>query len=129
MCQACRIINPSNLKVIVEKVDRIVLYDQLKEMLFKIKENPDLEIALIVSGDSLIHILQSSSLKILFVELSLKSSSVVCCRVSPKQKADIVQMVQEQLPDVSTLAIGDGANDVNMIVMASVGVGIKGVEG
>ena len=28
-----------------------------------------------------------------------------------------------------TLAIGDGANDVNMIVGAHVGVGLKGVEG
>ena len=30
---------------------------------------------------------------------------------------------------VSTLAIGDGANDVNMITSAHVGVGIKGLEG
>jgi len=27
------------------------------------------------------------------------------------------------------LAIGDGANDVNMITAATVGIGIKGVEG
>ena len=32
-------------------------------------------------------------------------------------------------PKVSTLAIGDGANDVNMITAAHVGIGIKGVEG
>jgi phospholipid-transporting ATPase len=32
-------------------------------------------------------------------------------------------------PEVSTLAIGDGANDVSMITAAHVGVGIKGVEG
>ena len=28
-----------------------------------------------------------------------------------------------------TLAIGDGANDVNMITAANVGIGIKGLEG
>lgn len=28
-----------------------------------------------------------------------------------------------------TLAIGDGANDVNMITAAHVGIGIRGVEG
>ena len=30
---------------------------------------------------------------------------------------------------IITLAIGDGANDVNMINAAHVGVGIKGLEG
>ena len=38
-------------------------------------------------------------------------------------------MVRTSDPNLSTLAIGDGANDVNMINAASVGVGIKGVEG
>jgi phospholipid-transporting ATPase len=32
-------------------------------------------------------------------------------------------------PSCRTLAIGDGANDVNMITEAHIGVGIKGVEG
>lgn len=30
---------------------------------------------------------------------------------------------------ISTLAIGDGANDVNMITSAHVGIGISGLEG
>lgn len=30
---------------------------------------------------------------------------------------------------MTTLAIGDGANDVNMIVAAHIGVGITGLEG
>jgi len=30
---------------------------------------------------------------------------------------------------ISTLAIGDGANDVNMITAAHIGVGISGLEG
>ncbi len=38
-------------------------------------------------------------------------------------------MVREELPNIRTLAVGDGANDVNMIVGANVGVGLKGVEG
>ncbi len=54
---------------------------------------------------------------------------VLGCRVSPKQKAEIVEMVRKEKPDAQTLAIGDGANDVNMIIAAHVGVGIKGVEG
>lgn len=54
---------------------------------------------------------------------------VLACRVSPKQKADIVQMVKDKYPLKSLLAIGDGANDVNMITTAHVGVGIMGLEG
>jgi len=54
--------------------------------------------------------------------------SVICCRVSPLQKADVVSLVKTQLKRV-TLSIGDGANDVSMIQIANVGVGIAGKEG
>lgn len=49
--------------------------------------------------------------------------------MSPKQKQEIVALVKNALPNAITLAIGDGANDVNMVTEAHVGVGIKGVEG
>ena len=48
------------------------------------------------------------------MELTLNCESVVCCSVRPKQKADVVRMVKKKLKKI-TLAIGDGANDVNMI--------------
>ncbi len=38
-------------------------------------------------------------------------------------------MIKESEPNAVTLAIGDGANDVNMIQKAHVGVGIFGKEG
>ncbi len=53
--------------------------------------------------------------------------AVICCRVTPKQKQDMVWLMRKN--KCTTLAIGDGANDVNMINTAHVGVGIKGVEG
>ena len=56
-------------------------------------------------------------------------SVVLACRVSPKQKADIVHIIRKKHPHQSTLSIGDGANDVNMILAAHVGVGISGLEG
>lgn len=58
-----------------------------------------------------------------------KVDVVLACRVSPKQKADIVNMIKGKHPDKVTLAIGDGANDVAMILQAHVGVGILGKEG
>ncbi|XP_053149174.1 phospholipid-transporting ATPase IK [Hemicordylus capensis] len=63
-----------------------------------------------------------------FAELATSCQAVICCRVTPKQKALIVQMVKKHQNTIS-LAIGDGANDVNMIKTADIGVGISGQEG
>ncbi|VDO05952.1 unnamed protein product [Rodentolepis nana] len=52
-----------------------------------------------------------------FFDLALSCSSVVCCRVSPWQKAEVVRLVRTFTNDI-TLAIGDGANDVGMIQAA-----------
>ena len=65
----------------------------------------------------------------MFMDLTENTNCVLCCRVSPKQKAEVVKMVQKRKPNVTTLAIGDGANDVNMITAAHIGVGISGLEG
>ena len=54
---------------------------------------------------------------------------VLACRVSPKQKAEIVKMMRERNPEKNTVAIGDGSNDVNMITAAHIGIGISGLEG
>ena len=127
------------------------------------KEYP-LKFALIISSDELNILSLNYELEILFYELSSRCNSVLCCRVSPIQKAKMVHLIQRftklehkkgsnyykylnqnqkfseeinknktgmnPLKDsVITLAIGDGANDVNMITSAHVGVGIIGVEG
>jgi len=63
-----------------------------------------------------------------FIESCREMTAVLCCRVSPKQKADLTTLVREVLQKV-TLGIGDGANDVGMIKSANVGVGVQGVEG
>ena len=54
---------------------------------------------------------------------------VICCRVSPKQKGDIVSVMRMRNPNKVTMAIGDGANDCPMIIRAHVGIGIAGKEG
>ena len=58
----------------------------------------------------------------------MQCEGVICCRVSPLQKALVVKLVKDGL-GAMTLAIGDGANDVSMIQAADVGVGISGEEG
>uniref|UniRef100_A0A6Q2ZL42 Phospholipid-transporting ATPase n=1 Tax=Esox lucius TaxID=8010 RepID=A0A6Q2ZL42_ESOLU len=63
-----------------------------------------------------------------FLELSQHCRAVICCRSTPLQKSQVVRLVRDKLR-VMTLAIGDGANDVSMIQVADVGVGISGQEG
>jgi phospholipid-transporting ATPase len=63
-----------------------------------------------------------------FLDLAISCKTVICCRVSPKQKAEVVELVKRSTDDI-TLAVGDGANDVGMIQTAHVGVGIMGREG
>ncbi|VDP05844.1 unnamed protein product [Soboliphyme baturini] len=62
------------------------------------------------------------------VHMTFGRNAVLCCRITPLQKASIVKMVKSKL-HVITLAIGDGANDVPMIQCADVGIGISGQEG
>ena len=40
--------------------------------------------------------------------------AVICCRVTPLQKALVVDLIKRHKKTI-TLAIGDGANDVSMI--------------
>lgn len=63
-----------------------------------------------------------------FLELSKHCKAVICCRSTPLQKSQVVQLVRDKLR-VMTLAVGDGANDVSMIQVADVGIGISGQEG
>jgi phospholipid-transporting ATPase len=90
--------------------------------------SPVLKNALIVTGDALIHAMNPELSRELMKVCDI-CESVVCCRVSPKQKQEVVSFVRREKPNVKTLAIGDGANDVNMIIAAHVGIGIRGVEG
>jgi phospholipid-translocating ATPase len=63
-----------------------------------------------------------------FVDICKVCRTVLCCRVSPKQKGAVVRLMKKHVQAV-TLAIGDGANDCNMIQSADVGIGIRGLEG
>ncbi len=68
---------------------------------------------LLITGQALVHGL-SDKLKLKLLELGTMCKAVVCCRVTPLQKAQVVELVMENEKKI-TLAIGDGANDVSMI--------------
>ncbi|AES96443.2 phospholipid-transporting ATPase-like protein [Medicago truncatula] len=85
------------------------------------------KLALVIDGKCLTYALDSS-LRVMLLNLSLNCHAVVCCRVSPLQKAQVTTLVKKGARKI-TLGIGDGANDVSMIQAAHVGVGISGMEG
>jgi len=84
--------------------------------------------AVIIDGPTLAFAFSSPATSAAFFSLGMIAASVVCCRVSPKQKADVVALAKQNGSWV-TLAVGDGANDVSMIMEAHIGVGIRGKEG
>ena len=84
-------------------------------------------LALVIDGKSLTFALEKEMDK-LFLDLATMCKAVICCRVSPLQKALVVKLVKKHLKSI-LLAIGDGANDVSMIQAAHIGIGISGVEG
>lgn len=83
--------------------------------------------ALIIEGTSLKHAFDPACRR-LFLDLASRCTAVICCRVSPLQKAKVVELVKRGR-NAMTLAIGDGANDVSMLQAADIGVGIAGQEG
>ncbi|KAL9246234.1 hypothetical protein vseg_019796 [Gypsophila vaccaria] len=83
--------------------------------------------ALIIDGKCLTYALEDG-MKHLFLDIATKCASVICCRSSPKQKALVTRLVKDGT-NRTTLAIGDGANDVGMLQEADIGIGISGVEG
>ncbi|XP_049277782.1 phospholipid-transporting ATPase ID isoform X4 [Anopheles funestus] len=84
-------------------------------------------VALVINGHSLVHCL-TSELESKFLEIASHCKAVICCRVTPLQKAMVVELIK-RAKNAVTLAIGDGANDVSMIKAAHIGVGISGQEG
>ncbi|XP_059018071.1 phospholipid-transporting ATPase VD isoform X3 [Mustela lutreola] len=90
-------------------------------------QDSGLRAGLVITGKALEFALQES-LQRQFLELTACCQAVVCCRATPLQKSEVVKLVRNHLR-VMTLAIGDGANDVSMIQVADIGIGISGQEG
>ncbi|TFK75474.1 calcium transporting ATPase [Pluteus cervinus] len=128
---SCRLISESMNLVIVNEENARGTEEFINKRLSAIKNqrnSGDVEdLALIIDGKSLGFALEKELSKT-FLELAVMCKAVICCRVSPLQKALVVKLVKKNSKAL-LLAIGDGANDVSMIQAAHVGVGISGVEG
>ncbi|KAI0656709.1 phospholipid-translocating P-type ATPase [Cubamyces menziesii] len=128
---SCRLISESMNLVIVNEETAHGTEEFLTKRLNAIKNQRNSgdqeDLALIIDGKSLTFALEKEISKT-FLELAILCKAVICCRVSPLQKALVVKLVKKNQKSI-LLAIGDGANDVSMIQAAHVGVGISGLEG
>jgi phospholipid-translocating ATPase len=81
---------------------------------------------LLIDGESLA--LMLTHYREQFISVAVLLPTVVACRCSPTQKADVAKLIR-QYTKKRVCCIGDGGNDVSMIQAADVGVGIVGKEG
>jgi phospholipid-transporting ATPase len=112
-----------SIEMIKQTLDSEIKYLELKELF-----NENELISVVVDGTTLQIIFKDPQVTENFFKLCRASKSVVCCRVSPKQKSDIVENYMSSQKGIC-VAIGDGANDVPMIMQAHIGIGIRGLEG
>jgi phospholipid-transporting ATPase len=109
--------------------------DKLLELLNRIEKDKipiecDYELGLVMDGVVLAKVLEKIENIKYFCMLSGYCSSVICYRISPVQKSQILKLVQGYFSfNPVVLAIGDGSNDVCMIQDANIGIGIMGKEG
>ncbi|GMY13363.1 probable phospholipid-transporting ATPase 8 [Fagus crenata] len=116
-------------KEAIAKASLESIQNQIRDGMYQIisaKEGA-IKFGLIIDGKSLEFSLKKNTEKSFF-ELAINCASVICCRSSPKQKALVTRLVKGETGK-TTLAIGDGANDVGMLQEADIGVGISGAEG
>ncbi|KAI9726404.1 MAG: hypothetical protein M1834_009032 [Cirrosporium novae-zelandiae] len=125
---SCRLLSEESTLLLINEEDANATRDNMLKKIHEIQTVDDPEtLALVIDGKSLTFALEKSMEQIFF-DLAVKCKSVICCRVSPLQKALVVKLVKRHTKSL-LLAIGDGANDVSMIQAAHVGVGISGMEG
>ena len=100
-----------------------------KDAEIKIKEfESKSDTLLMIDGQTLDLFLQSKHLEEMFFTIATRAPSVCVCRCSPTQKAEIVKKIN-MYTKKRTASVGDGGNDVGMILEANVGIGIVGKEG
>lgn len=125
---SCKLLSEDMSLLTINKHNYEETRDCIEEYLDQIGTGHDSEVlALVIDGKSLEFALDRN-LELRFLDLAVQCKAVICCRVSPLQKALVVKLVKRHKKAL-LLAIGDGANDVSMIQAAHVGVGISGMEG
>ncbi|KAH9632793.1 hypothetical protein HF086_012618 [Spodoptera exigua] len=129
VAQSCAHISENDRRMFMIGVeDNTTLQAHIDECSRIISEPSYRDLTLVVDGTSMTQVLDTEYAPA-FVNIAIKCHAVLCCRLSPIQKAKIVKLIKESSERPITAAIGDGANDISMIQEAHVGFGILGREG
>ena len=104
---------------------RLLQLCSLRRRSSSLRVDPFAPFALILDGVSVDQLIRAQQAQ--FVYAMRQATTVICSRMSPKQKSRVILLMKKE--GLCCLAIGDGANDVSMIRESSVGVGVKGKEG
>ena len=145
IAKKCKIINEKTLQIVINCKEKEKILNEMYSLadeysidletnidfelcIKKVKrKNDDQNMCIIVDGVTLEYILDNyECAKILFI-LSYCSQSVLFCRVSPRQKAKVIKLIKLNGNWIS-LAIGDGSNDVPMLMESHIGVGLINIE-
>ncbi|KAG0031427.1 hypothetical protein BGZ81_001265 [Podila clonocystis] len=126
---SCRLIKDYSSTIILDVPTQAQAHRAMNKAMKDVNKGKSRHVVVVIDGATLGIVEQSPELMELFVELGIRADSVICCRVSPAQKAVVVKTVRAKCKNTVTLAIGDGANDIAMIQEANVGIGITGKEG
>uniref|UniRef100_A0AAQ5XAQ3 Phospholipid-transporting ATPase n=1 Tax=Amphiprion ocellaris TaxID=80972 RepID=A0AAQ5XAQ3_AMPOC len=128
--------NTQILELTTKRTEEQSLHDVLYVLCLFSLSGDCTDYGLIIDGATLSAVMRpgqedsnSGNYKEIFLEICRNCSAVLCCRMAPLQKAQIVKLIKASKEHPITLAIGDGANDVSMILEAHVGIGIMGKEG
>ncbi|XP_069006033.1 phospholipid-transporting ATPase IC [Embiotoca jacksoni] len=134
---SCKLLDPDarllewqELRQILQSPDpRVSFFKARQTELWAVdKKMAGAKTSVVLTGPELAEFDQRPEWGATFMSLAEECQSVLCCRVTPAQKAEIIKLVRKHTSSV-TMSIGDGANDVNMIKTAHIGVGLAGVEG
>ncbi|OUM65539.1 hypothetical protein PIROE2DRAFT_41599 [Piromyces sp. E2] len=124
---ACNLLKKDMLLLVVRSSDdNKEIEEQLTTALRQLEQSGSF--GMIIEGLALRSVFDNDQYRSMFLNIGVRCDAVICCRVAPKQKAEVVKLVKDNLKTMC-LSIGDGANDVSMIQEANVGVGINGEEG
>jgi phospholipid-translocating P-type ATPase (flippase) len=131
--RSCNLVLPDTHLHMLSRIDTPQMFARrLREeydAITKVPTNPNA--ALVLDGPSFLHFDEEDlDQRAMLLRIGAGSRSVIACRLTPTQKRELVKLVKvDTVPAATTLSIGDGANDVSMILEANVGVGIFGKEG
>lgn len=108
----------------IHQVAKVNTHEGVRDVVDFLKAK--LDCCLVIDGESLSSCLQYE--REAFISLATQLSAVAACRCSPTQKADVARLIRS-FTKKRVCCIGDGGNDVSMILAADVGLGIVGKEG